>query len=561
MNPPGKAALCGLAIMLLATGVRAAVTVTADRTRMTIDDAFTLLIRADGGEELDNADLSPLRRDFNMLGSSQSSHHSYVNGRSESYTELQITLEPRRTGALQVPSLVVDGARTEPVAIEVQAGRTGMDASQDVFVEADLDRSEVYVQGQLIYRFRIYQAKQLEERRRTPLEIPGATVEELPLQTWQRKVDGRNYLITEIRYAIFPEASGPLVIPTITFTAREPGRARSLFDRGRPVQKRARDLMVNVLPVPDDYPDAPWLPASGLAISEDWSIPLEQLKVGDSTTRTITLRARGLLGPQLPPLEDAPVDGIKLYPDRPRAEQSVDENGISALGINSAAWVATSDGSYEVPELRVPWWNVESKSLEYAVLPARRFSVAASPYSEPASVPGPAAAPATESAIATAKPGLPIATNPWLWTTAFFGAGWLVTLAWLVQRRVVAGGRGEYLSTKDDRQEAVTLRELLQSCEKGSPLEARESLRRWGEAYFRFGECPSLEQVDARIGDAAISSQLRELESALYGQDSRRWDGSALAAALREWHKTDRVHRSRRRSDPLPPLYEKQRAT
>ena len=126
-----------------------------------------------------------------------------------------------------------------------------------------------------------------------------------------------------------------------------------------------------------EFPDSAWLPATALEISEDWSMNPAKMKVGDSATRTVTVKAGGLTGPQLPPLQEPELAGIKVYADRPQTENITASDGITALGINSAAWVITEPGDYRIPEISIPWWDTQADQLRYAAIPARTLSVAA----------------------------------------------------------------------------------------------------------------------------------------------------------------------------------------
>ena len=117
-----------------------------------------------------------------------------------------------------------------------------------------------------------------------------------------------------------------------------------------------------------------------LSLTENWSIDPETLNVGDSTTRTLTLIARGLQGSQLPPLSSVQgslnIPELRFYPDQESIDQSELSDGLQGQRIQSEALVARSGGSWQLPEIRVPWWNTETDSLQYALLRARSVSVA-----------------------------------------------------------------------------------------------------------------------------------------------------------------------------------------
>ena len=127
-----------------------------------------------------------------------------------------------------------------------------------------------------------------DDRNITQLELDDAFVRPLEQNSFQRTINGRPWLVHEIRYAIFPEHSGTLEIPSQRFSARESTPRRSLFDLGgggRQVRRSTEPLTIEVLPRPDSFPGSEWLPAGELTLEESWSTPPEALKVGESATR------------------------------------------------------------------------------------------------------------------------------------------------------------------------------------------------------------------------------------------------------------------------------------
>ena len=118
-----------------------------------------------------------------------------------------------------------------------------------------------------------------------------------------------------------------------------------------------------------------------LTLEENWSIDPASLNVGDSTTRTLTLTARGLQGSQLPPLSSVQgavnIPELRFYPDQESIDQSELAEGLQGRRVQSEALVARSGGTWTLPEIRVPWWNIETDRLEFATLPAKNVVVTA----------------------------------------------------------------------------------------------------------------------------------------------------------------------------------------
>ncbi|MEE4659217.1 MAG: BatD family protein [Halieaceae bacterium] len=543
-------------LLVFAMPLQAAVTATADRSVMTLADSLVLTLKATEGEDVDNVDLSELRRDFEVSSSGTSSRLSIVNGRSERSTERALVLLPKRSGSLKIPSLQVDGVRTRAQTIEVLPAPRNIDASQDVFVEAEVDQESVYLQSQLIHTFRIYQAVELTDRGRSKLEIPDAVVEELESVVFQRVVDGRPYRVIEVKHAIFPQKSGELTIPALSFNGRREMARGSLFSfgSGEMLRRRSNPITVEVKPIPASWPDATWLPAASLELEESWSAEPGALKVGDSVTRSFTVTAEGIDASLLPPLEQVEVPGLRVYPDQPKTENRPGRNGITGVATSSAALLITEPGQYTLPAVRLPWWDTNANRLRYARLPERTITVsgAAPATANEASPALPTVSQPAPTAITTAPTPEPLLANPWLWSTVAALLGWLLTVLWLLYAR---GDSGRQPAQRKQSEDTTQLyRALLASCKADRAREARLNLQRWAQQQLGMERSPTLSEVADAYNDPGLSDALAALDTCLYSPDAEnRWQGKALLEALKKL-RPGKVKASRRGSE-LPPLY------
>ena len=539
--------LCAVALACAATGSWAAVSASLDRDRAALGDTLRLSIAATDGEDLDELDLLPLETDFEILGRSSSSNTSFINGAFSSSRQLLLDITPRREGTLTIPALRLGSQSTSALQLVVGPPPQGSNGGQDLLFEAELDRSSVYVQGQVILTLRLQQAINLEDRNITQLQMGNAFVRPLEQKSFQRMVNGRPWLVHEVRYAIFPEQSGTLEIPAQTFTAREPAPRRSMFDSGggRQILRSTEPLTIEVLPRPDSYPQGEWLPAAALTLEESWSTPPEQLKVGESATRTITIRGQGLQGAQLPPVMFPPVDGLKFYPDQPAISDRESSDGETAGGlvatrVDSVAVVPTRAGRWQIPELRIPWWDTGSDQLRYAVLPGRVLEVTgtgpATAAPEPLTEPMPEALPETTvapdtGAVATIPDAATRSSSWWPVVALANGAGWLLTLIYLAWSR--GGRRTPATAAQGDVREPPAFKALLQACAGGDALQARRAVLEWAAVASAQPGLVSLTQVAAALTDPAMDAALDELNAALYRNPPSAWNGAALAAAAR----------------------------
>jgi hypothetical protein len=529
-----------------------------DRSRVSVEDSVTLTLRATDNEDVEAVDLSALEPNFVIGRASRNTQLSIVNGRRELVSELIVPLFPRHTGTLQIPAFTANGRVSQPINIRVEAGRSGIDSNTEVFVEVNVDKKTAYVQSQILFRFTLYRAVNLDDLRLTPLEHPDLVVQELDTQSFQRNVDGRTFQVTQVSYALFPQKSGPMTLPSLTFTARARGSRQgllSLGNPGKPLRRRTEQIELNVRPIPSAFPDAPWLPAAALQIEEDWSKTPDQLSLGESSTRTLTITATGLDGKQLPEISLAQPPGIKLYPDQARSENISGNGGITGLGITSAALLVTAPGEFELPAVRIPWWDTGSNSLRYAEVPAWQFSI------EQKVLPGDAGLPATAvtQGLSTAAAGSDSVIDRqspfWLWTTVAALLGWAMTSLWFL-RRPVGVREPSAADTLQQARESTLFKDVLTACKQNQALACRCALQRWAQSYFATDTTPSISELAART-DATeqLKGLLLELEQSLYSSDPGSWQGGPMREALRQWRAQSKRPLGGKR-ESLPPLYQ-----
>lgn len=535
-------------LLLLGTpGAHAGLYASLDRYSIALGDTVRLTLRSDDDADPAEADLAGLREHFEILQRSSSVSTRIVNGERSQNRELLLDLTPLREGEVVIPPFEVDGQRSEALSVSIAPPPKARAEDEVVTFEAEIDRDTVFVQGQLLLTLRVQQAVNLESRSITELEIDNAYVETLGQNSFQRMIEGRPWLVHEIRYAVFPEASGELVIPGQTFSGRMGAGRRTLFDTrpaGRLIRRQTEAIVVPVQPRPDSFPDTTWLPAADLTIEEQWSGDLDSLRIGDSVTRSVTITADGLQGAQLPPLPLAAADGLRAYPDQPDISNVTGDDGVTGIRTDSVALVAVGDGAFEVPPIEIPWWDTASNTLRIARLPARRLRVLPD-----APAPGGTASPAAQDAAPTTAAPVPVVENvpgAWPWIAALCAAGWLATsLFWWRSRR-----RARAPAQADPAAVRKTPKALLQACRSDDAPAARRELLAWVRGQ---GHSASLANWLRDEGGEELNAAVSELEAALYGHAAGApWRGAALAAAIERW---ERGRGERDAGTRLPELY------
>ena len=517
---------------LLWTGLSLAeLSTSVDRREIAMGETLRLTLLGDAGEQPAEIDLTPLNRDWEILSRSSATNARFINGQNQVTRTLEMELAPLREGSLSIPSLKTGGRSTTPLSIRVNPEAVVAPGDALVLFEASVDQDSVYVQAETTLTVTLQQAINLDGGEISVFDIPDTVTEDLERRSFQRRVGNRTWLVTELRYAIYPQKSGPLVIPAIGFTAREVQPGRSLLGArlGRRLRMASEPIEIKVKSVPVGFPGEVWLPARSLSLEENWSIDPASLNVGDSTTRTLTLNARGLQGSQLPPLSSVQgslnIPELRFYPDQESIDQSELADGLQGRRVQSEALVARSGGAWTLPEIRVPWWNIDTDSLEFAVLPAREVKVAATQTAD-----------LTTIDAATGKETTDIGEAPrWMW--ALGGAGWLTAIilgALLWRRRPPSGSQKTGISAASDNaaSQRQIMVEIRRASERGDLTALRLAVLQWGTLHH--GRALSSFSDLARLSTPSLSAKLKALDRSLYGGGAAAMAELGLIDALRD---------------------------
>ena len=522
---------CCVAMMLWSNLSLAELSATADRRTIAMGETLRLTLLGDAGEQPAEIDLTPLNRDWEIMSRSSATNARFISGQNQVTRTLEMELAPLREGTLTIPSLTAGGRSTTPLAIRVNPEPVVAPGDELVLFDASVDERSVYVQSEVILTVTLQQAINLDGGEISNFDIPDAVVENLERRSFQRRVGNRTWLVTELRYAVYPQKSGALTVPAIGFTAREVQPGRSLLGArlGRRLRMASEPLEITVKSVPTSFPGEVWLPAKALTLEENWSISPDSLNVGDSTTRTLTLTARGLQGSQLPPLSSVQgainIPEIRFYPDQESIDQSELADGLQGRRVQSEALVARSGGTWTLPEIRVPWWNIETDRLEFATLPARTVVVTAVQTTDQISEP--AIAPSASPAGTT----LP----PWLWAVS--AAGWLVSLAlgillWLSRRHTADQSPTPAGATAKSSSVRQALVEIRKAAAQQDSAILRRAILQWADLHHERG-FSSLEAL-ARVSTDLLATRLRAVDRSLYGDGELPAALDGLLDTLRE---------------------------
>jgi len=512
-----------------------------------------------------------LRDVFDILSQSQSSNFSMINGSISRSKTWDYNLMPKQDGMIQVPAIVVGNEKTQALMLRVldnnqQSQSTGK--VRDVWLEAELDKTEVYVQAQVVLTIKLIRSVNLSQAELSELDIQGAVVERLGEdKNYEAVVSGRRVIVSERKYAIFPQHSGELTIPAIRFDGVISDN-RSMFSQGRAKRVRSKPMTLHVLPKPTSWDKHQlWMPAEAVELEEilpDGTLP--EYKVGEPFTRTIELRAQGLTSAQLPPLlQGLHVDGFKLYPDQAELSQGKNSQGLVGIRREKVAMIPTHAGTLRLPEIRVTWWNIETKKVQSAVIAAREIEVlpaAQGSVNDTLATVAPPSVISQQSQIQTVKPQAEPTIEQeeqqnqglfWKWFALVFAALWLFTLFLWWRRSNKDVVKQQHQVDGGQKLKAVE-KQLNIACKTGDTQQVLDILPKWGAAFYQDKSIQSLLQLKGKSD--ALDSMLQALQAARYAaKEESNWSCEGLMQALHDLKIEQSTHQ--RQAVELKSLYDK----
>lgn len=553
--------------LVYASQSHAAVIAEIDRQFIGFGETVQLVVRSDQRSQGVSPDTQMLDKDFDILSTSQNTRQSIINGKREISNEWLYTLAPKREGRLIVPSIALAGERTQPLVVNVgPASQTSADAA--VFIKAELDQTQVYVQQQALLTLRVYHAVALGRGANlSEPNIPDAIVKKLQDSEYQTRIEGREYRVFEQKFAIFPQRSGALEIPPSILTATIPTRrsSRQLLDpfgnNGQTIRLLTEGKTLEVLPQDTRYTGEHWLPANKVMILNDWNGADTTIKLGDSLTRTVTVIADGLLGAQIPPLPLPEVSGLKIYPDQAVVSDGEGDK-IMGSSTQSYAIIATQPGQFTLPEQTLRWWDSQAQQTRTATLPKQVLTVLPAslepPVNSPAvpiiDLPSTPASPADDASNIVLPSPPSTATQSWFWwiLTGVITALWLISS--LLALRFYRQAKSVDTQHHDNNvvtPPAATRAAVIDACKSGNSQATLEALSRW--VRHETGKA-TLDQAISAMGDEQLARQVEQLQRSLYQPAAQADIKNALATIET---RVKHLHRGRAQDKKtrLAPLY------
>ena len=333
------------------------------------------------------------------------------------------------------------------------------------------------------------------------------------------KVGSMTYAGQRRSYIIYPLTAGTFKIPSIHVTfsyAKEPPKSSPPVT----VSSQFRQFEATV---PDEAADLGYFIAtSSFTLEHTVSRKIDNLMVGDTFMRSITMNAQNIVAMVLPSLRFELVKGVSIYPDQPVLVNKGGERGEIRTGTRteSLTYVLEKEGDYLLPEINVFWWDLKNEKLQKETVLSIKLAVRSNPDLETEQL----------ALLADDKGQLPatgIHTLGWQHLAALVAlivSGIFMVLSWKNYRFIYANWNKSRKEQKANS-EASYFKHFHQACISGDKKETYHRLMSWLDRIYDGPVSATIWWFVNVTDSPELKEQVSELTNSLFADEglSFKW--------------------------------------
>lgn len=546
-------------------------TASVDRNPVMETESFVLTVTANDSVNNVQLDFSVLENNFVVGRTSISRQTQLLNLKASQTTTWITTLYPKAIGNFTIPSFTIEDVASAPIDIMVIQPNAQIGARQDLFITSSVDKEQVYLQQQLLYTSKLYVGVNLQRGSLAAPKLANADVQQLGEdKKYSELYEGKRYEVIERNFAIIPQQSGSFTIEGPIFegeVAQAGGQTFSFFNRIKPMTRIAPNVEIEVLPIPNDY-TGHWLPSEFVVLNEEWQPELDEYKIGEPITRTLTLTAVGLVEAQLPDFTVNYPSNVKSYPDQSETASVEKDGALIGQRVQSVALIPSSSGSITIPELSIPWFNTKTGKTDYATLPSRTLTVAPNAGEVPLQIPASETQPEinqtepqegdeNEVLAPTHLTSSTSTLGTWTSTTTILLVLWLLTMFLWATSYVLSKRKNSNLIDKSEDEkhpQAANSKALHVALKTNQSSQIVPALARWLNHYLG-QQSLSLSACISMINQPELEAELNKMFEAEYGKANESWNSDKLANLIKQIKSQKPKHKNKNTRVELKPLY------
>ncbi|AXA34768.1 BatD family protein [Francisella adeliensis] len=363
-----------LALVLLSVSVSfAKVSASIDRTDIENGETIELTLHLENFNTQPQLDV--LDKDFTVYNTSTNSKVSTVNGKTTAIYDMIVTIMPDKAGKLTIPAIRVGNQYTNPINIKVDKALTSDEQSeyQDIFAISTIARTKSYVNVPVLYTLKLYYSTPMLGIQPKAFKIRNAEMKPTSHQiSYEKRINGKLYEVAEQSFLIIPHVTGKLYVPPMILEATLSKGFGQLGVKKESIPTKSHTLYVK--PIPKDIRIKDWFPSSEVTMKDNWSDD-KNVKVGNLLTRTVTIKAQGVLSTDIPKLDFSSNDDFNVYSEKPKLDDIEKSGKLTGTATYTVGYMPTTEGKSKVPKLELKWFDIDTHRSKIASIPVKDFDV------------------------------------------------------------------------------------------------------------------------------------------------------------------------------------------
>lgn len=306
--------------------------------------------------------------------------HARINGRIISSRAVKVTVSGTARQSNGAPQMHDDYAG------EAQMRKTGSRISgNDLFIKVSANKRRVHEQEPILLTYKVYTLVDLTQLEGNMPDLTGFHTQEVKLPQQKNfhveKVNGKNYrCVTWSQYVMYPQVTGKLEIPSITFKGivvqqnRAVDPFEAFFNGGSGYVEVKRNIVAPRLTVQvDPLPKRPSDFTGGVGkFNLSASVNHTEVKAGEPISMRVVVGGIGNLKLIKEPYVAFPKDFDK-YDAKITDKTKLTENGVEGNMIYDILVVPRNQGQYEIPPIKFTYYDTGQNA--YRTIKTQAFKI------------------------------------------------------------------------------------------------------------------------------------------------------------------------------------------
>jgi len=378
------------------------ISATIDRTEISLDEQAEITVTVSGNVRGISKPVVPDLPDFSIYQAGTSQNISIINGNVQSSFSYRFVLTPKKIGEFTIPPFKIKYRgryyQSQTLKLKVvkpqqifkkqnqyQPSQSQSQEAPEIFVDQKIDKKVCYVGEQITYTFYFFRrVNLLSNPSFNPPNFKGFLKEDLPPnKTYYKNFRGYQYLVTEVKYALFPLKSGDYVIREATLDVAIDDLSffddffrddffKHFFSGTKTKRLATRILRLKVLPLPYGKPDDFTLGVGKFNLK----VFLDKYKVkkGEPVTFNIELYGRGdprpLKLPKFPTLTN-----FKVFETVSSLNLTKKNYVVGGSKTFKTLLIPQISGKLKIPEITLSYFDPREKKYKTLKTPVLELEV------------------------------------------------------------------------------------------------------------------------------------------------------------------------------------------